>query len=118
MITSTLFFIFIFLSLVSLAIGILSKSPLLAIIAGLILLFSSFSSLAGGIKEYDGSFNRTTNFTATTNQTLNWEVSNYTIMNDYSNQAISLICVLAGVGFMLYGLWTPRTPVDKGSVDD
>ena len=116
MITSTLFFIFLFLSLVSLAISVLSRSPLLAVVAGLILLFSSFSALAGGVKEYDGSYNRTTNFTATTNQTLNWETANYVIVNDMTNQAIMLICMLGGVGFMLYGLWTPR-PVSNAPVE-
>jgi len=123
MITSTLFFIFLYFSLALVAIAFFSKSQLLAIIAGVILMVSSFSALTGGIQDFDGSMNRTIKYTftdstnATVNQTATTELANYLVKNDLNTQAINLIALLGGIGFFMWGVFTPRGGVEQRGGD-
>ena len=123
MIPSTLFFIFLYFSLALVAIAFFSKSQLLAIIAGIILMASSFSALTGGIQDYDGSMNRTIRYTftdstnATVNQTATTEIANYVIKNDTNTQMINLISLLGGIGFFMWGVFTPRGTVEQRGGD-
>lgn len=118
MLTLTLLFLssFIFISLI--AIGIFGKAPVMITLGAGLALAIGILVPAGGVQEFDGSYNSTYTYHNVTNSSINsiLRVENYIVhQNNNTVWALGIILMLIGLTTFLYSatLILKRAPEER-----
>jgi len=119
--TTTLLFLSFFVSFVFLSVGVFGSyrfNSVLVSIAGFLLIFAGIAAGAGGVIEYDGSYNSTYSYHNTTNVTVNTiaRVANYAVhKTDNTFTAFYLILIGIGIALLIYGAMLYAKPSEVAS---
>lgn len=125
MITITALFLFFFVFLGLLGIGIAGRSAVWVLCASGLLILVSLYGLADGVQEYDGSYNSSYTYHNSSNVSINaiTRVANYTVKTHTDSNTLAALGVLvlvgmAGVAYAGFMVMSPKKETAlQGEVD-
>lgn len=117
MLTLTLLFLFSFIFLGLMAIGVFGKAPVIIALSAALALAVGVLLPAGGLQEFDGSYNSTYSYHNATNTSISGiiRVENFIIhQNNNTVWALGIILMLIGVSSFIYA----ATLIKRGPPDE